>query len=150
MGVHAPSVTDMLKRLAGKKLVIYQKSKGFKLTEKGKQLAVQIIRSHRLWEVFLVNQLGFGWDEVHDLAEQLEHIHDQLLVNKLDAYLGYPKKDPHGDLIPDAKGIMPKSKSVLLSTVRPGEQGILEGVTDDSATFLNYIDKIGLSIGDTI
>jgi DtxR family Mn-dependent transcriptional regulator len=150
MGVHAPSVTDMLKRLSGKKLVTYQKSKGFKLTEKGKQLAVQIIRSHRLWEVFLVDKLGFGWDEVHDLAEELEHIHNDLLVNKLDAYLGYPKKDPHGDLIPDAKGVMPKSKAVLLTTIKPGEQGTLAGVTDDSATFLNYLDKTGISIGDVI
>ena len=80
MGVHAPSVTDMLKRMAGKKLVTYQKSKGFKLSEKGKKVAVGIIRNHRLWEVFLVDKLGFRWDEVHDLAEQLEHIHSEDLV----------------------------------------------------------------------
>jgi len=150
MGVHAPSVTDMLKRMAGKKLVTYQKSKGFKLTEKGKQVAVGIIRNHRLWEVFLVDKLGFRWDEVHDLAEQLEHIHSEALVNKLDAYLGYPKADPHGDPIPDANGVLPKSKSVLLSTLKDGDKGTFTGVTDHSAAFLNYLDKTGVSLGDSI
>ncbi len=150
MGVHAPSVTDMLKRMAGKKLVTYQKSKGFKLTEKGKQVAVGIIRNHRLWEVFLVDKLGFRWDEVHDLAEQLEHIHSEALVNKLDAYLGYPKADPHGDPIPDANGVLPKSKSVLLSTLKDGDKGTFTGVTDHSAAFLNYLDKAGMSLGDSI
>jgi DtxR family Mn-dependent transcriptional regulator len=150
MGVHAPSVTDMLKRMAGKKLVTYQKSKGFRLTEKGKQVAVGIIRNHRLWEVFLVDKLGFRWDEVHDLAEQLEHIHSEALVNKLDAYLGYPKADPHGDPIPDANGVLPKSKSVLLSTLKDGDKGTFTGVTDHSAAFLNYLDKAGMSLGDSI
>lgn len=150
MGVHAPSVTDMLKRMAQKKLVIYQKSKGFKLTEKGRQVAVGIIRNHRLWEVFLVDKLGFRWDEVHDLAEELEHIHSDALVSKLDAYLGFPKSDPHGDPIPDANGVLPKSKAVLLSMLGIGEQGTFTGVTDHSATFLNYLDKSGLSLGNLI
>lgn len=150
MGVHAPSVTDMLKRMAQKKLVSYQKSKGFKLTEKGRQVAVGIIRNHRLWEVFLVDKLGFRWDEVHDLAEQLEHIHSDSLVNKLDAYLGFPKADPHGDPIPDSNGILPKSKSVLLSSLSAGDQGRFTGVTDHSAPFLNFLDKSGISLGDLI
>jgi len=150
MGVHAPSVTDMLKRMAQKKLVTYQKSKGFTLTQKGRQVAVGIIRNHRLWEVFLVDKLGFRWDEVHDLAEQLEHIHSEALVNKLDAYLGYPKADPHGDPIPDAKGVLPKTKSVLLATMKPGSQATFTGVTDHTPTFLNYLDKMGISLGDTI
>jgi DtxR family Mn-dependent transcriptional regulator len=150
MGVHAPSVTDMLKRMAQKKLVSYQKSKGFKLTEKGRQVAVAIIRNHRLWEVFLVDKLGFGWDEVHDLAEQLEHIHSEPLVNKLDSYLGYPKADPHGDPIPDANGVLPKSKSVLLSSLKPGDQGTFTGVTDHTAAFLNYLDKAGIALGSVI
>lgn len=150
MGVHAPSVTDMLKRMAQKKLVIYQKSKGFKLTEKGKQVAVGIIRNHRLWEVFLVDKLGFRWDEVHDLAEELEHIHSDALVSKLDAYLGFPRSDPHGDPIPDANGVLPKSKAVLLATLSIGEQGTFTGVTDHSAAFLNYLDKAGLSLGHII
>lgn len=150
MGVHAPSVTDMLKRMAGKKLVTYQKSKGFKLTERGRRVAVNIIRNHRLWEVFLVDKLGYRWDEVHELAEQLEHIHSEDLVNKLDAYLGFPKADPHGDPIPDANGVLPKSKSILLSTLKTGEMGTFTGVTDHSAAFLNYLDKAGITLGDTI
>lgn len=148
--VHAPSVTDMLKRMAGKKLVTYQKSKGVKLTEKGRQVAVGIIRNHRLWEVFLVDKLGYKWDEVHDLAEQLEHIHSEDLTNKLDNFLGFPKADPHGDPIPDANGVVPKSKSVLLSTFAEGDQGTFTGVTDHSAAFLNYLDKTGFSLGDPI
>ncbi len=150
LGVHSPSVTDMLKRMAGKKLVSYQKSKGFKLTEKGKHVAVGIIRNHRLWEVFLVDKLGFRWDEVHDLAEQLEHIQSEVLINKLDSFLGHPKADPHGDPIPDANGVLPKSKSVLLTTLKPDNQGTFTGVTDHSPAFLNYLDKAGISLGDMI
>lgn len=150
MGVHAPSVTDMLKRMAGKKLVTYQKSKGFKLSEKGKKVAVGIIRNHRLWEVFLVDKLGFRWDEVHDIAEQLEHIHSEDLVNKLDAFLGYPKADPHGDPIPDANGVLPKSKSVLLSSLTIGEQGTFTGVTDHTPAFLNYLDKMCIPLGSSL
>lgn len=150
MGVHAPSVTDMLKRMAGKKLVTYQKSKGVKLTERGRQVAVGIIRNHRLWEVFLVDKLGFKWDEVHDLAEQLEHIHSEDLTNKLDKFLGFPKADPHGDPIPDANGVLPKSKAVLLSTFKINDQGTFTGVTDHTAAFLNYLDKAGISLGDPI
>lgn len=150
MGVHAPSVTDMLKRMATKKLVTYQKSKGFKLTEKGLKVAVSIIRNHRLWEVFLVDKLGYKWDEVHELAEQLEHIHSEDLTNKLDKFLGFPKTDPHGDPIPDANGVLPKSKAVLLSTFAEGDQGTFTGVTDHSAAFLNYLDKTGFSLGDPI
>ena len=150
MGVHAPSVTDMLKRMATKKLVTYQKSKGFKLTEKGLKVAVSILRNHRLWEVFLVDKLGYKWDEVHELAEQLEHIHSEDLTNKLDKFLGFPKADPHGDPIPDANGVLPKSKAVLLSTFAEGDQGTFTGVTDHSAAFLNYLDKTGFSLGDPI
>lgn len=150
MGVHAPSVTDMLKRMGQKKLVSYQKSKGVKLTEKGRQVAVGIIRNHRLWEVFLVDKLGYRWDEVHELAEQLEHIQSSALVNKLDAYLGFPKADPHGDPIPDANGVLPKTKSVLLSTLTEGGQGIFTGVAEHSSSFLNYLDKAGIALGDPI
>lgn len=150
LGVQTPSVTDMLKRMAAKKLVIYQKSKGFKLTEKGRQVAVGIIRKHRLWEVFLVNKLGFGWDEVHTIAEELEHINSDSLIEKLDAYLGHPKADPHGDPIPDAKGVIPKSKSVLLATLPAGTNAKFTGVADHSSPFLNYLDKTGISLGDTI
>lgn len=150
LGVLSPSVTDMLKRMAQKKLISYQKSKGFKLSEKGRSIAIQIIRNHRLWEVFLVTKLGFRWDEVHDIAEQLEHIHSENLVNKLDAYLGYPKTDPHGDPIPDAKGVLPKLKAVQLSSLPEGTRGVFTGVLDHSSAFLNYLDKLGIAPGDPI
>lgn len=150
LGIHMASVTDMLKKMSNKKLVAYQKSKGFKLTDKGKQTAIGIIRKHRLWEVFLVDKLGFRWDEVHEIAEQLEHIHSQDLIDKLDAYLDFPKADPHGDPIPDAKGNFAINKSVLLASLSPGSQGKFTGVTDHSSAFLNYLDKIGLSLGDAI
>ncbi len=150
LGVHMASVTDMLKKMSNKKLITYQKSKGFKLTEKGRQGAIGIIRKHRLWEVFLVNKLGFKWHQVHEIAEQLEHIHSQELIDKLDAYLDFPKTDPHGDPIPDAKGVFVVSQSVLLASLSPGSQGTFTGVTDHSSAFLNYLDKIGLSLGDPV
>lgn len=150
MGVHAPSVTDMLKRMGQKKLVSYQKSKGVKLTDKGRQVAVGIVRNHRLWEVFLVEKLAYRWDEVHDIAEQLEHIQGEELINKLDAYLGFPKADPHGDPIPDAKGVLPKLKSVFLSSLKEGEQATFTGVSDHSTSFLQYLDKAGITLGDTM
>ncbi|HEX6179826.1 MAG TPA: metal-dependent transcriptional regulator [Chitinophagaceae bacterium] len=148
--VHAASVTDMLKKMAAKKLIIYEKSKGFKLTEKGRLIAISIIRKHRLWEVFLVEKLSFGWDEVHDIAEQLEHIQSEVLINRLDEYLGHPKADPHGDPIPNANGVFTKSKSVLLSQMKKNAQGKFTGVTDHSSPFLTYLDKIGLSLGDNV
>ncbi|MBS1599963.1 MAG: metal-dependent transcriptional regulator [Bacteroidetes bacterium] len=150
LGVQSASVTAMLKKMAQKKLINYEKSKGFRLTDKGKQIAVNIIRKHRLWEVFLVEKLGFGWDEVHEIAEQLEHIHSEALINRLDVYLGHPKADPHGDPIPNANGIFAKSKSILLSETEKGMQGKFVGVTDHSPSFLTYLDKVGLSLGDTI
>jgi DtxR family Mn-dependent transcriptional regulator len=129
---------------------LYEKYKGFKLNTEGRKVALQIIRKHRLWEVFLVDKLGFRWDEVHEIAEQLEHIHSQELIDKLDAYLDFPKADPHGDPIPDAKGNFAVSKSVLLASLSPGSQGKFTGVTDHSSAFLNYLDKIGLSLGDPV
>lgn len=150
MEVHSASVTDMLKKMAVKKLIIYEKSKGFKLTDKGKQVAISIIRKHRLWEVFLVEKLKFGWDEVHEIAEQLEHIQSEELINRLDRFLGHPKADPHGDPIPNSNGVFAKSKSVLLSEMKENGQGKFTGVTDHSASFLSYLDKIGLHLGDAI
>ncbi len=102
--INAASVTDFIKKMAAKKLISYEKSKGVMLTEHGRQIALNIIRKHRLWEVWLVNKLNFKWDEVHEIAEQLEHVVSNDLIEQLDEHLGYPKSDPHGDLIPDAKG----------------------------------------------
>ena len=150
MEVHSASVTDMIKKMAKKKLIVYEKSKGCKLTDKGREIAVSIIRKHRLWEVFLVEKLGFRWDEVHEIAEQLEHIQSESLINRLDAYLGHPKADPHGDPIPNANGVFSKSTSVLLSQMKNDERGKFTGVTDHSSSFLSYLDKIGLSLGDSI
>ena len=108
METKASSVTDMLKKLAEKDLVDYKKYQGVSLTEKGKLSAKMIVRKHRLWEVFLVEKLDFSWDEVHDIAEQLEHIKSEKLINKLDDFLGNPTEDPHGDPIPDKNGKLPK------------------------------------------
>src|ERR1700741_1998079 len=108
------SVTDMLKKLKAKKLLNYEKYKGFHLTAEGRKLSVNIVRRHRLWEYFLVEKLHFGWDEVHEVAEELEHIDSRKLVEKLDAYLGHPKFDPHGDPIPDINGkIVPHAQLKL-------------------------------------
>lgn len=150
LSVQSASVTDMLKKMAKKKLINYQKSKGVKLTEKGRTIALGIVRKHRLWEVFLVEKLQFGWDEVHEIAEQLEHIQSDRLTDKLDNYLGFPKADPHGDPIPDSNGVFAKPKSVLLSELKEGSQGKFVGVADHSASFLSYLDKSGLALGDTI
>ncbi|MGV3685090.1 MAG: metal-dependent transcriptional regulator [Daejeonella sp.] len=150
LSIHSATVTDMLKKMSQKKLIIYEKSKGFKLTGKGKKIAVSIIRKHRLWEVFLVNNLGFGWDEVHDMAEQLEHIQSEDLINRLDTYLGFPKADPHGDPIPNINGEFEKSKAVPLSTLFAGKQGKVSAVTDHSTAFLSYLTKIGIALGDRV
>jgi len=150
LDVHSASVTDMLKKMSKKKLINYEKSKGFRLTEKGKQIALSIIRKHRLWEVFLLEKLGFGWDEVHEIAEQLEHIQSESLINRLDSYLGHPKADPHGDPIPNANGVLVKTKAILLSEMKKDQSGKFTGVIDHSPAFLSYLDKIGIALGDTI
>lgn len=147
MNTKAATVTDMLKRLAEKKLINYQKYQGVTLTDKGKAIAVSIIRKHRLWEVFLVEKLHFKWDEVHDIAEQMEHINSDELVNRLDGFLNHPKFDPHGDPIPDAKGVFNRKKSLLLAEIAVGETCVMTGVVDHSTSFLQYLDKVGLSIG---
>jgi DtxR family transcriptional regulator, Mn-dependent transcriptional regulator len=144
----AASVTDMLKRLADKKLIDYKPYRGVKLTEKGKKTAVKVIRKHRLWEVFLVDKLNFKWDEVHDIAEQLEHINSDELIEKLDLFLGRPKADPHGDPIPDASGKFYTNKSIPLSGALPKNTLIMTGVNDHSKEFLQYLSHSGIKLGD--
>ena len=146
----ASSITDMLKKLSQKDLVNYVKYQGTTLTDSGRSTAVYIIRKHRLWEVFLVNNLGFGWDEVHDVAEQLEHIKSPKLINRLDEFLGYPTKDPHGDPIPDADGKMPEFKPVPLSDLEAGDKAVVTGVNDSSSDFLKFLDHKGIRLGDDI
>lgn len=147
MQTTAASVTDMLKRLAEKNLIDYEKYRGVQLTDAGGRVATVLIRKHRLWEVFLTEKLGFAWDEVHDLAEQLEHVQGDALVDRLDAFLGYPKFDPHGDPIPDAQGRWAFRPQVLLSNMQPGDSGAVTGVNDHSAAFLQYLDQLGIALG---
>ncbi|MBC7439394.1 MAG: metal-dependent transcriptional regulator [Flavobacterium sp.] len=150
MVTKASSVTDMLKKLAEKGLVNYKKYQGVSLTENGKLAAKMIVRKHRLWEVFLVKKLDFSWDEVHDIAEQLEHIKSEKLINKLDDFLGNPTEDPHGDPIPDAKGKILKIEKLLLSELNENQIGICVGVKDSSAEFLKYLDKNKIALGINI
>src|SRR6187402_339258 len=146
METKASSVTDMLKKLAEKDLINYKKYQGVSLTDAGKLSAKMIVRKHRLWEVFLVEKLDFSWDEVHDIAEQLEHIKSEQLINKLDDFLGNPTEDPHGDPIPDAQGRIIAIEKQLLSELQANQSGICVGVKDNSSEFLKYLDKqqIGL------
>ena len=150
METKASSVTDMLKKLSEKDLVHYKKYQGVSLTEKGKLIAKMIVRIHRLWEVFLVHKLDFSWDEVHDIAEQLEHIKSEQLINRLDDFLGNPTEDPHGDPIPDANGQIVKTEKQLLSELLENQNGICVGVKDTSSEFLKYLDKQGISLGSKI
>ncbi|MBK6933071.1 MAG: metal-dependent transcriptional regulator [Saprospirales bacterium] len=150
MQTTAASVTDMLKRLAEKNLIDYEKYRGVQLTAEGNRVATVLIRKHRLWEVFLVDHLGFAWDEVHDLAEQLEHVQGNALIERLDRFLGHPKFDPHGDPIPDAEGRWTLRPQALLATLKPGDRGVVTGVEDHSPAFLQYLDQMGLSLGAEI
>lgn len=150
METKASSVTDMIKKLAEKDLVKYRKYQGVKLSDAGRKAAVEVIRKHRLWEVFLVEKLDFTWDEVHEIAEQLEHIKSEKLTRELDRFLGYPKRDPHGDPIPDADGNFTVANKLLLAELEPGNTGICVGVKDSSSEFLQYLDKNGISLGKKI
>ena len=144
------SVTDMLKKLADKKYINYQKYKGSSLTRKGKLIALSIIRKHRLWETFLVEKLGFGWDQVHLIAEQLEHIKSEELIENLDDFLGNPKYDPHGDPIPNKEGKIEKMNQKLLVELKIQQEGIITGVKKGTASLLSYLDKEKIKLGDSI
>ena len=135
------SVTDMLKRLNEKALVEYQPYHGVRLTDSGRLIALKIIRKHRLWEVFLVKTLNFTWDEVHDTAEELEHVNSSILIDKL---------DPHGDPIPNKDGMFTERATRQLSTCLAGEIAIVAGVTEDTPVFLQYLDRISIHIGSKI
>ena len=150
METKASSATDMIKKLFDKGLIDYQKYKGVKLTENGRLAAVSVIRKHRLWEVFLVDKLRFSWDEVHEVAEQLEHIKSKKLTRELDAFLEFPTEDPHGDPIPDANGNMPSSQKLLLAKVKQLQRCICVGVKDSTPKFLQYLDKHKIALGTEI
>jgi len=146
----ASSVTDMMKKLAEKELVLYQKYQGVTLTGKGFLSAKMIVRKHRLWEVFLVEKLDFAWDEVHEIAEELEHIKSENLINKLDEFLGFPAFDPHGDPIPNENGEIQKVSKLLLSESEINREYQCVGVKDSSSDFLQYLDKQNIALGSKI
>lgn len=143
----AASVTDMLKKLKAKKLLSYEKYKGVRLSSEGKKLALAIVRKHRLWEYFLVDKLQFGWDEVHDVAEELEHISSKKLVEKLDAFLGHPKFDPHGDPIPDSHGKMAVQVQVNLIDLPVNRMAEVSGVGSQSTELLELLKHKHIGIG---
>lgn len=146
LGVKPASATDMLKRLKEKKLISYQKYGKISLSEEGRKKAIEVIRKHRLWETFLYAKLDFTWDEVHEVAEQLEHIQSPKLVDKLDKFLGYPEYDPHGDVIPDAQGNLKPSYKKSLSDAEEGTTCRIVAVKDNSTTFLQYASRLNLAI----
>jgi DtxR family Mn-dependent transcriptional regulator len=141
------SVTDMLKRLSEKKLLHYAPYYGVTLTPEGKKLALSIIRKHRLWEYFLVEKLQFEWDAVHEIAEELEHVSSPELIERLDAFLGYPKADPHGDPIPDSKGRMTSTSNVTLQQLQEAQPAIVTGVGDQSSSLLELLRQKNIGIG---
>jgi len=141
------SVTDMLKKLKTQKLLQYEKYRGVKLTPEGKKLAVQIIRKHRLWEYFLVEKLQFGWEEVHDIAEELEHISSKKLIDRLDEFLDFPKADPHGDPIPDVNGKIPSMQQSAISDLPVNSSGIVNGISDQSAEMLELLKHKNIQLG---
>jgi DtxR family Mn-dependent transcriptional regulator len=147
----ASSITDMLKKLSDKGLISYKKYKGCELSAEGEQIALQVIRKHRLWETFLVNKLNFGWDQVHDVAEQLEHIHSAQLIDSIDHFLNYPKFDPHGDPIPDKNGVINYQEAkILLSESAVNSVVTFVSVNEDSFALLKYLDQINLKLGSEI
>jgi DtxR family Mn-dependent transcriptional regulator len=150
IGTSAASVSDMLKKLQEKKLIKYEKYKGVELSESGQNKAINILRKHRLWETFLVNKLGFNWSEVHDVAEQLEHIQSSELIDRLDIFLEHPKFDPHGEPIPTKEGKIPSTNTTPLNELQVNTKGKIMGVSLDEKDFLDYLTKLNITIGTEI
>ncbi len=150
MQTRPATVTDMLRKLSDKKLINYEKYKKVTLTNSGSKLALSIIRKHRLWETFLYQKLQFSWDEVHEVAEQLEHIQSSKLIDKLDEHLGFPEFDPHGDPIPKSNGDVPLSSAQTLNKTESGVRCKIVAVKDTSATFLLLLERYNLKIGSLL
>jgi len=150
LNTKASSVTDMLKKLADKGLINYTPYQGVSLTAAGERIAVNIIRKHRLWEYFLVEKLDFKWDQVHEMAEEMEHISSTELIDRLDKFMGFPKYDPHGDPIPDCNGLFKIHNLKPVSSIHVNEGGVICGVRDHSKAFLQYLEKQELTIGKKI
>ncbi len=147
MNVNAASVIDMIKKLNEKILINYEKSKGVELTNNGRKLALSIVRNHRLWEVFLLEKLGYSWDVVHEIAEQLEHVKHHELADRLDKFLNFPEYDPHGDPIPKSNGELPTRANTLLSNIEIGKTCRVAAVKDTSIVFLQYLQQLSIRIG---
>jgi DtxR family Mn-dependent transcriptional regulator len=143
------SVSEMLKKLNLKKYIIYQPYQGAYLSESGNIIAIRLIRKHRLWEFFLCEKLGFNWSEVHEIAEELEHINSDELIKKLDNYLGKPKYDPHGDPIPDEKGIMRSLKLIPLSKLKKDDKATIKAVCNQNKSFLEYLESQEMQLGSS-
>ncbi|WP_333853195.1 metal-dependent transcriptional regulator [Epilithonimonas sp.] len=150
LNIKMPSVNSMIKKFADKNWVKYESYKPIKLTESGKKEASLIVRKHRLTEMFLVEKMGFGWENVHEIAEQLEHIHSDIFFDKMDEILNYPKVDPHGEPIPDKDGNVIQPDLKKLSKCRENETVELASVTTSSEEFLNFLNKRNLSLGTEI
>jgi len=150
MSTKAASVTDMIKKLSAKNFISYERYYGVKITKQGKAEALMVIRKHRLWETFLVQKLQFNWDEVHEIAEQLEHIQSSLLIQKLDEFLGFPTTDPHGEPIPDKNGKVNLQAQMPLNALMPGYKGVIMAVKDSDSHLLKYLNKIGAIPGKRI
>ncbi len=144
------SITDMLKKLKAQKLLLYEKYQGFKLSNEGKKVAIQIIRKHRLWEYFLVEKLNFGWEEVHEMAEELEHISSRKLIDRLDEFLGHPKTDPHGDPIPDSQGKFTATQHMLLSELPLNIVAVVNNIGDQSVEMLDLLKHKHIGIGTRV
>jgi DtxR family Mn-dependent transcriptional regulator len=144
------SVTDMMKKLKVKKLLHYQAYQGFKLTAEGKKVALGIVRRHRLWEYFLAEKLKFTWDEVHEVAEDLEHVTNKKLIDKLDEFLGFPRVDPHGDPIPDANGKIETSKKICITELAFNTPAIVSNVSDQSSEILELLEHKKITIGTKV
>lgn len=144
------SVTDMLKKLKAQKLLLYEKYKGFKLSQEGRKVAIQIIRKHRLWEFFLVEKLKFGWEEVHEIAEELEHISSRKLIDRLDEFLDFPKTDPHGDPIPDANGIMISRNDISLMDLKGSQTVRVTNISDQSPEMLDLLRHKNIALGSCL
>lgn len=150
LNTRAASVTDMLKKLKEQKLLIYEKYQGVRLSNEGKKVAIQTIRKHRLWEFFLVEKLEFGWEEVHDVAEELEHISSKKLIDKLDEFLGFPTSDPHGDPIPDINGKFNVGKNINLLDVDIDTKAVVTHISDQSPEMLELLKHNEIMLGTKI
>ena len=147
LGIKMPTVNSMVKKLAEKKFIRYEKYKAIELTEKGKKQALYILRKHRLTELFLSKVMGMGWEEVHDIAEQIEHIQSDRFFDRIDEMLSHPQFDPHGEPIPDSNGKLPVHKSFPLSEGKINQVYRLSGVANHDASFLQFLDSLGLQLG---